>query len=166
MSKTSSYALEPDPLQEAQRTAKRKRTTRNFLIGILVGLASCLLGVIAIGATTSNADPATPSPGRDLGRAAGAAATSAAPKVAPPADTRATIEGNDQVHVGEDIPAGTYRTDEKVTRGDLCYWSKTRDAEGRDIIDNDIPSGGRPQVTLKNGQWFESSGCPDWYLTK
>lgn len=27
---------------------------------------------------------------------------------------------------------------------------------------NGLPAGGRPQVTLKRGQWFESRGCPDW----
>jgi hypothetical protein len=72
----------------------------------------------------------------------------------------AGIAGDDLVHVGEDVKAGTYRAVEPV--GDLCYWSKSKDAEGSDIIDNGIPAGGRPQVTLKDGQWFTSSGCSDW----
>ena len=72
------------------------------------------------------------------------------------------INGDDLVHVGEDIPAGTYRAVEAVE--DYCYWAKMKTADGgiNDIIENDSPSGGRPQVTLKKGQWFKSNGCPDW----
>lgn len=91
-------------------------------------------------------------------------ATPAAPK-AKPVPTKPTIAGDDVVHVGEDIPAGTYRAVERITKDgpfEICYWSKTRDSEGSDIIDNGIPTGGRPQVTLKKGQWFKSQGCPMW----
>lgn len=70
------------------------------------------------------------------------------------------IKGDDLVKVGTDVPAGTYRATTEVDG--LCYWSKTRDAEGQQIIANGIPSGGRPQVTLKSGVWFNSQGCPDW----
>lgn len=72
------------------------------------------------------------------------------------------IKGNDVVHVGEDVPAGTYRAVESVDGGMGCYWSKTRDSEGSDIIDNSIVNGGRPQVALKKGQWFHSTNCSDW----
>lgn len=78
----------------------------------------------------------------------------------PAAGAKPTIKGDDLVHVGEDVPAGTYRVATAVD-GD-CYWKKSKDAEGDDIIDNDIPAGGRPQVTLKSGQWFTSKDCPDW----
>jgi hypothetical protein len=77
-----------------------------------------------------------------------------------PAAAKPTIKGDDLVHIGEDVPAGTYRAVEAIS-GD-CYWKKSKDAEGDQIIDNDIPAGGRPQVTLKAGQWFTSQGCPDW----
>lgn len=78
----------------------------------------------------------------------------------PAAGAKPTIKGDDLVHVGEDVPAGTYRVATAV--GGDCYWKKSKDAEGDDIIDNDIPAGGRPQVTLKSGQWFTSKDCPDW----
>lgn len=83
----------------------------------------------------------------------------------PPVPKKPTVylvHGDDIVHVGEDVPAGTYRTNDSVDSGD-CYWEKSSDAEGADIIDNDIVKAGRPQVTLKKGQWFKSQGCPDWY---
>jgi hypothetical protein len=65
-------------------------------------------------------------------------------------------------HVGEDVPAGTYRMREAVTDDDWCYWRKSKDAEGSDIIDNDLAGSGRLQVTLKAGQWFETQRCGTW----
>lgn len=65
-------------------------------------------------------------------------------------------------HVGEDVQSGTYRLEDPVTGSDFCYWSKTRDAEGSDIIDNGLGSTGRLQVTLKSGQWFKSERCGTW----
>ena len=90
--------------------------------------------------------------------------TTVKPTVSPTAAKKTiyVINGDDLVHVGEDVPAGTYRMVEAVTSGDLCYWKKAKDAEGSDIIDNALPTGGRSQVTLKKGQWFTSQGCPDW----
>lgn len=64
--------------------------------------------------------------------------------------------------IGEDFPAGTYRVAENLDAGSLCYWSKSSDPEGDKIIDNDIPTGGRPQVVLKKGQWFKTQGCGVW----
>lgn len=73
------------------------------------------------------------------------------------------IKANAVVHVGEDIPAGTYRTREQI--GKYCYWekAKTPDGDVYDIIANDNPPGGRPQVTLLKGQWFKTSNCETWY---
>lgn len=93
------------------------------------------------------------------------------PPAANPTTTKKTtvyvVHGNDIVHVGEDIPAGTYRTKDAVDKDAGCYWEKRKTAESDEnlynIISNDNVSGGRPEVTLKNGQWFESEDCPDWY---
>jgi hypothetical protein len=63
--------------------------------------------------------------------------------------------------IGDDFPAGTYRVTESVSGMD-CYWTKSSDPEGEDIISNDVPSGGRPQVSLKNGQWFTTERCGVW----
>lgn len=89
--------------------------------------------------------------------------------IAPPVGTpgkktkqQSRIGGDDVVHVGEDAPAGTYRTAVPVQEGDFCSWIKSRDAEAQKVIDVGLPPGGRPQVTLKAGQWFTSRGCPDW----
>jgi hypothetical protein len=149
-----------------------KKSPRNKLIFAFVflgvGLMLCLFGSCVAAVSGSNDDdraaqivspsqtfsalPAeqqatTPAPSKPI--------ESSAPKKPAP-----TIAGDDLVHVGEDVPAGTYRAAESVD-GD-CYWKKSTDPEGDDIIDNDFPPGGRPQVTLKKGQWFTSARCPEW----
>lgn len=62
--------------------------------------------------------------------------------------------------VGVDVQPGTYRTREPVS-GD-CYWMITSDANGDDIVANDIVTGGRLTVTLSGGQYFTSERCGDW----
>ncbi|WP_200209099.1 hypothetical protein [Micromonospora coerulea] len=65
--------------------------------------------------------------------------------------------------VGSDVPAGTYRTVEKVDPSAGCYWSITKTgSNGANIIQNDIVSGGLPRVTLKKGQDFETNRCGVW----
>ncbi len=60
--------------------------------------------------------------------------------------------------VGEDIKAGRYRTKEEVSGGS-CYWKIHK---GSDIIDNEIVTGGRPTVTLRDGQEFTTQRCGTW----
>jgi hypothetical protein len=62
--------------------------------------------------------------------------------------------------VGVDVQPGTYRTTGPVS-GD-CYWEIDSDANGDDIVANDIVTGGRPTVTLENGQYFTTNRCGDW----
>ncbi|WP_343832303.1 hypothetical protein [Glutamicibacter creatinolyticus] len=63
--------------------------------------------------------------------------------------------------VGTDIKAGTYRTKESV--GSDCYWAVLKSGtNGSDILNNGIPGGGRPTVTVKKGQDFESVRCGTW----
>lgn len=65
-------------------------------------------------------------------------------------------------HVGDDVPAGTYRAVTPVDPSGLCYWMRAKDDAGQNIVANGIPTGGRPQVTLRKGEWFTSQGCPIW----
>jgi hypothetical protein len=95
--------------------------------------------------------------------------TSVAPKAIPsktstPTKTKAAPPSvNDGMWlVGDDIPAGKYRVSVPVNSTDMCYWAKLSDAESSDIIANDLPQGGRPMVTLKKGQWFETQRCGTW----
>jgi hypothetical protein len=145
----------------------KKHTARNVVLGIVFGiLLLCLIGGIASLANGGN-DKAAPLVNAKTFEppATPAAKSSSAPKpvkTVNPKPAPVTIGGDDIVHVGEDIPAGTYRAATSVEPGSLCYWKKSSDAEGDNIIDNDIPTGGRPQVTLKSGQWFSTSNCPTW----
>lgn len=61
--------------------------------------------------------------------------------------------------VGTDIEPGTYKVTEPVTD---CYWSITTTGSNGDIVDNDIVTGGLPQVTLSEGTDFTSNRCGTW----
>jgi hypothetical protein len=99
----------------------------------------------------------------DASVSASAPAVVAAKPTAPATKAAPHIEADTLVHVGEDVPAGTYRASaDAKTLGGMCYWSKSTDSEGTDIIANDIVKGGRSQVTLAKGQWFVSQGCGEW----
>lgn len=63
--------------------------------------------------------------------------------------------------VGVDIKPGTYRASENV--GSSCYWAiLASGTNGDDIINNDLPGGGRPVVTLSKGQDFNTNRCGSW----
>jgi hypothetical protein len=62
--------------------------------------------------------------------------------------------------VGVDIQPGTYRATAAVSGS--CYWAINSDANGRNIVANDIVTGGRPTVTLSGGQYFTTQRCGDW----
>lgn len=63
--------------------------------------------------------------------------------------------------VGTDIEPGTYRASADV--GSSCYWGiYASGSNGSNIIDNDLPGGGRPSVALSAGQDFKSSRCGKW----
>lgn len=62
--------------------------------------------------------------------------------------------------VGVDIEPGTYRAEDVSSD---CYWAILESgSNGSDIVDNAIPGGGNPSVTLEEGWDFESSACGDW----
>lgn len=78
--------------------------------------------------------------------------------------TEAGIEANtvnDGVWtVGLDIEPGTYRASDVSSS---CYWAILRSGtNGDDIIANDLPGGGNPQVTIEDGQDFETVRCGEW----
>lgn len=62
--------------------------------------------------------------------------------------------------VGVDVAPGTYRASAVSS---TCYWAILRSGtNGDDIIANDLPSGGNPQVTIEEGQDFETVRCGEW----
>jgi hypothetical protein len=62
--------------------------------------------------------------------------------------------------VGVDIEPGTYRTRETVAGS--CYWGIYADANGTNIVANNVVTGGRPTVSLSAGQYFTTSRCGEW----
>ena len=136
-----------------------------LVIGIVTFLCGAVLGIVGLGGSSSTPQTvSSPSPVYIYVTAPAVAATTtpptaSAPTKPPPAPAPTITDG--VWTVGLDFPAGKYRTTEAV--GGDCYWAITKSGtNGEDIIANDIPGGGRPIVTLKNGQDFNSARCGTW----
>lgn len=154
-----------EPRHPMAPAKKRKRWLIPLLAaGSILGL--CVVGSI-IAAMSGGTKNGTQEPAA-VATTAAAAATTQAPAAAvttkpappPPPAAKPTIEDGVWV-VGEDVPAGIYKVTAAV--GSDCYWSITKSGtNGSDIIDNGIPGGGLPKVTIKKGQDFETRGCGTW----
>jgi hypothetical protein len=76
-----------------------------------------------------------------------------------------TIPGNGTFLVGKDVKPGTYRTTGPKTGGS-CYWQRSGDASGTNIIANDNLSG-PGVVDIRSGDVsFKSERCADWTLVR
>lgn len=88
------------------------------------------------------------------------------PPVVPVADTSGVGEG--VYEVGPDVPPGKYKTTGPIP-GDvipLCYYARLRHNDGAvgDIIQNNNLQG-PGVVTIKSGEYFQTSGCATWVKT-
>lgn len=135
---------------------------------MLVTLVSCGVG-IGIGASgDNNAEPgpiATETTAVQVTATPPAVVETIAVTVTPePPTTDAsgalTTFGPGTWLVGTDVAEGTYRTAGEVS--DRCYWKIAPSAGSSDILQNDIPGGGKPTVNITAGQEFSSSNCGDW----
>jgi len=102
-----------------------------------------------------------PAPVTVTAPAAPVTVTAPAAPAAPPPGPGASV-GDGVYVVGQDMQPGTYRVSAAVTDG--CYWAITKSgSNGADIVQNDLPKGGFPQVTVKAGQDFKSERCGTWF---
>ena len=133
---------------------------------IAVVFLLCCIGMIFVPKTQP--PPVAPAPSVTVTTGPVTPVTSPAPsslQPQPPSPVAIVAIEDGTWTVGLDFPAGTYRVTSNVSAG--CYWAITKTGtNGRDIVANDLPSGGRPQVTLKKGQDFETDGCGTWHKTK
>lgn len=147
------------PVPHAQpRPPKRKRTVPLFVAGLMTAGALLIGGLFggAIGAAGASSTAAGPT----VATVSSAAVPTPSAKLA--AKPAATIEDGVWT-VGDDVPAGTYKVTAALTAGAGCYWKITKTGtNGSDIIDNALPKGGLPRVTLKKGQDFETKRCGTW----
>ena len=67
--------------------------------------------------------------------------------------------------VGTDIAAGKYRPEEALT-GDFCYWEIATGENFLTIVANEVVKGGRPTITVKNGQQVTVDSCGTWIKVK
>lgn len=133
------------------------------LVGLFVGIGVGGAGASESPSTAAASKPATTVTAKatvTTGPTPTATVTTTATVTAAPPGPEAAF-GDGVWVVGEDIKSGTYKVIESVTEG--CYWSITKSGtNGDDIISNDLPSGGKPKVTVKKGQDFTSEDCGDW----
>lgn len=64
--------------------------------------------------------------------------------------------------VGEDMAPGTWKVTERASEG--CYWAIT-DPKSGNILRNGYAAG-FPKVTVKKGEEFEFTDCPDFEKVK
>lgn len=158
------------PTQPILMTAPPAPKSRKAMWIAIASVVAALLGVCCIGMVTMSLAPSN----TEVDVPPQPVYTSPTPEPRPsaskrPAKAAEPVKPKPQIadgtwHVGEDIPAGTYRVRDRINSDQSCYWEKNRDAEGRfsGIISNGAPDGGRPQVTLRKGQWFETQDCGVW----
>lgn len=133
----------------------------SMMIGVLVGA-----GVAGAGdaTTATSSGPSVAAAGQVSAAKPAPAKASAAAPAKPAAPKVVTIEDGTWV-VGEDVPAGTYKVTEPIADPGVggCYWAITKSgSNGGDIVQNDIPAGGRPKVVLRKGQDFSTQRCGTW----
>lgn len=142
----------------------------------IAGLCCALLGTMAFGASGSRSASAQPAPvSAPVPTTSAQLEAEAAAKLKAREDAVAKREAEVAVKetpvktfgegtwtVGTDLEPGTYRTTQAVV-GD-CSWKITRTgSNGKDSIAYDyFVKGGFPQVTLAEGQTFNTDGCGDW----
>lgn len=86
------------------------------------------------------------------------------PSPSPTPTARATeteIDGNGRVLVGTDVREGTYRTNGPTDPLYECEYTISEDEFGDDTISEDSTKTA-VEVTLRDGDWFESDDCQDW----
>ncbi|MEV7675016.1 hypothetical protein [Streptomyces sp. NPDC088752] len=78
--------------------------------------------------------------------------------------TEDTIPGDGTFRVGPDVSPGLYRS---YASGNLCIWERTKDATGEagSVRARDT-SKGSTYATLKDGDFFTTSGCNAWQRVK
>ena len=159
---TSPLPPNTPPAQPAPVASRRKPPTAGrlalFAAGVVVGgFVGFGIGAGSSSDSTATAAVATPTATRTVTVTPKAQATRK-PK---PLPSPITVEDGVWT-VGEDIKAGTYKLAEPVT-GHTCYWTIYRSGSNQShIIQIDAVQGGRPTVTLRAGQDFDSQTCGTW----
>jgi hypothetical protein len=108
---------------------------------------------------TRTPEPAPPKPAVTVTRR-----VTVTPEPAEDPGPPAAMGGDGQYLVGEDVRPGTYRTlgaAESVFPN--CYWARLSNASGEfsAIIANGNVKG-QTRVTVRKGEYFESTGCREW----
>lgn len=171
---TTSYQPGPNGEEPAKPPRKKGKVVLIVVIAIAaaVGLLCIIGGTLAFHGSPSGKIVKVPSYGttpptaRPTRPATSASAGTGITLPAAPVKAAPVTIGEGVWEVGSDVKAGKYKLLTSPQAGDNCYWEITRDDAGQDIVSNDLPTGGHPQVTLKKGQYFHTQDCGTWTLIK
>ncbi|WP_435285631.1 hypothetical protein [Streptomyces bacillaris] len=126
------------------------------------------------GGSGSTTDSARPAPAATVTKTADAPAPEPAatvtekvtvtPKPTKEPGPAASVAGDGTYLVGEDMKAGTYMSagpaDSAIPN---CYWARLKDASGEfDAIIANGNAQGQARVTVRKGEYFQTSGCETW----
>lgn len=143
---------------------KKKTSALRVIAFVLLGVTGLVCGISVIAVALSGPKPVTVTAPPIVAEATPTAAAPPAVAKTPDAPKTPAAPAAPQIAdgtwtVGEDFPAGTYKT---VGASETCYWSITKSGtNGEDIINNHL-GGGNLRVTLKSGQDFETKRCGTW----
>lgn len=159
--------------QHSTTYPRKRRRALPIVLGVIVAVLAVCTGAAILGqvetpsGTAAEFAPTLPAETTAAAPTATTKAAPAKPVKTTPAKPRPVTVDDGTWTVGEDIPAGTYKVNQRIESGEMCYWAITKTgSNGGDIIANDLPSGGRPSVVLKRGQTFETDRCGTWTKTK
>lgn len=143
-----------------------KKKSKMWIVWVVFSVAALvvLCGVLVTVLTGSLSD--TPKPQKSAASSQRAVAPAPSKKVVP-VPVNGFSDRDTPAQIGKDVPPGVYRVTKNVDEvSSGCFYTKSIDAEGKNIIDNGFLEVGRPQVTLKKGQWFHSQNCGTWQAVK
>lgn len=85
-------------------------------------------------------------------------------KAVPQVKPKATKIDEGMFQVGKQVEPGRYKTSGMRQDALMCYWHTAKDTSTNQIEDQGVvdKEGAQAYVTLKKGQWFQTSGCATW----
>ncbi|MFF8600661.1 hypothetical protein ACF065_16745 [Streptomyces sp. NPDC015232] len=155
----------PPALRRAVGGGRRAVLTHSLaaLGGLGVGV---LIGIVGSGGGPDPQPGATPSPPPTTSTSATHRSPESEPRRTPRPATGETVPGDGTFLVGEDISAGTYRSEGGADGAvPFCFWSRLRGTTGDpgDVIAADGSKGPVTVTVLASDKAFKSTGCKTWH---
>lgn len=127
---------------------------------LLVGLCVVMGIGLGTGDQSGTTGYVTPSPSPRPKTTTKAPKAKAIPQVNP----KATKVDEGMFQVGKEVEPGRYKTSGMKEDALMCYWHTAKDTSTDKIVDQGVvdKTGAQSYVTLRKGEWFQTSGCETW----